>query len=103
MHRESPIRFPMVYLHLTLARSKGQSQGHAHFDCEYLVNGDRQGEYLLLPTRMKSPIGFRMVYLHFTLARCVKVNLFRNSIAKKNLSHVEFCRMSASALPFLVV
>ena len=31
----------MVYLHLILASSKGQSQGHASIDCEYLVNGGR--------------------------------------------------------------
>ena len=31
----------LTYLHLTLAHSKGQSQGRVHFDCEYLANGDR--------------------------------------------------------------
>ena len=31
----------MMHLHLTLAHSKGQCQGHAHFDCEYKVNSDR--------------------------------------------------------------
>ena len=31
----------LYIIHLTLAHSKGQSQGRAHFDCEYLVNGDR--------------------------------------------------------------
>ena len=29
----------MVYLHLISARSNGQSQGHANFYLEYLVNG----------------------------------------------------------------
>ena len=29
--------FRLEHLHLTLAHSKGQS--HAHFNCEYLVNG----------------------------------------------------------------
>ena len=37
--------FPLAYLHLTWARSKGQSQGHAYFDQEYLANGDRYGKY----------------------------------------------------------
>ena len=30
--------FPMAYLHLTLARFKGQ--GHVQFHCQYLANGD---------------------------------------------------------------
>ena len=29
-----------MYLHLTLAHSKGQSYGHANLGCEYLENGD---------------------------------------------------------------
>ena len=33
--------FRLEYLHLTLAHSKGQGQGHPHLSCEYLVNGDR--------------------------------------------------------------
>ena len=37
----SHMAFPMGYLHLTLAEFKVQSQSHAHFDCEYLANGDR--------------------------------------------------------------
>ena len=41
MPRKLPIGFQIVYLHLTLAHFKGQSQGHAHFGCEYVVNGDR--------------------------------------------------------------
>ena len=41
MHRKSYIDFRLMYLHLTLTQAKGQSQGHAHFDCEYLVKGDR--------------------------------------------------------------
>ena len=39
------IGFRVVYLHFTLVHSKGQIQGHANLDCEYLVNGDRQGTY----------------------------------------------------------
>ena len=38
--------FRLAQLHLTSAISKGQAQGHAHFDCKYLVNGDdTQGKY----------------------------------------------------------
>ena len=31
----------MMYLHLFLAHSKDQTQGHSNYDCEYLVNDDR--------------------------------------------------------------
>ena len=31
----------LAYLHLTLTHSKGQDQGHAHFDSEYIGNGER--------------------------------------------------------------
>ena len=40
-HTKSLIGFRFVYLHLALAHSKGQSQGPANIDCEYLVNGKR--------------------------------------------------------------
>ena len=42
---KSSIGFRMAYLHLTLAYSKGQSQGRSNRDCEYLVNGDRWYNY----------------------------------------------------------
>ena len=29
------------HIYMTLNHSKGQGQRHAHFDCEYLANGDR--------------------------------------------------------------
>ena len=41
IHRNSPIYFRLMYLHLILAHSKGQSQGHAKLDLEYLVNDER--------------------------------------------------------------
>ena len=31
----------MVYLHFIMSLSKGQSQGHANYNGEYLVIGDR--------------------------------------------------------------
>ena len=37
----SPIDIRMVYLHLTLAHTRGQCQVHAHFDCESFENSDR--------------------------------------------------------------
>ena len=33
--------FRLAYLYLTVASSEGHSQGHGHFVCEYLANGDR--------------------------------------------------------------
>ena len=30
----------LAYLHLALTNSKGEYQGHAHFDFEYLENGN---------------------------------------------------------------
>ena len=45
IHRKSPIGFRLVYLLLTLAYSKDQSQGHANFDCDYLINGDRYDKH----------------------------------------------------------
>ena len=33
--------FQLAYLHLTLAHINSQGQGHAHFDCQYIENGDR--------------------------------------------------------------
>ena len=54
----------MVYLHLTLAHSKGQNQDYPNFDCKYLVNDDK---YCNCNTYRKSPIGFPLVYLHLTL------------------------------------
>ena len=38
---KSLIGFHMVYLHLTLVHSKGQSQGGSNFESEYLVNGEK--------------------------------------------------------------
>ena len=40
-NKKSLIGFQMVYLHLTLAHPKGQSQCPANFECDYFVNSDR--------------------------------------------------------------
>ena len=44
-HRNNYMIFRWVYFYLTLAHSKEQSQGHTHFDCDYLFNGDRWGKH----------------------------------------------------------
>ena len=33
--------FWLAYLYLTLAHSKGQAQGNANFDCEFILKGDK--------------------------------------------------------------
>ena len=40
-HWKSHVAFQLAYLHLILAHFKGQCQGHAHFEWEYLGNGNR--------------------------------------------------------------
>ena len=37
----SHIGFRVVYLYLTLLHSKGHGERHAHFDNDYIGNGDR--------------------------------------------------------------
>ena len=39
------------HLHLTLSYSKGQCQGHAHYDCECLANGGRYDKHTIANTR----------------------------------------------------
>ena len=41
---KSCIGFQLVFLHLTLTSSKSQDQSRAHFDSEYLGNGQRWGK-----------------------------------------------------------
>ena len=33
--------FRLTYLHLTVPNSKGQDQGHVHFDSEFILNGEK--------------------------------------------------------------
>ena len=42
--------FQLEYLHLTLAHSERQCQGHPYYYCEYLRNNDRQGNHCYCPT-----------------------------------------------------
>ena len=59
--------FRLTYLHLTLAHSKGQSQGHAHLDGEYLANDARLDEDCNFEHLGMQHVDFRLVYLHFIL------------------------------------
>ena len=47
-NRQLCIAFRLAYAHLTFAHSKTQGQDHAHFDCEYLVNGYKYVNFALL-------------------------------------------------------
>ena len=40
-YTKSHVAFRLAYLHLTFAYFNGKGQGHAHFDCGYLANGDK--------------------------------------------------------------
>ena len=44
--------FRLEYLHLTSVHSEGQGlgqgQGRGHFDCDYLANGKKMGQTVLL-------------------------------------------------------
>ena len=40
-NRMSYKAFPLACLYFTLTLFKGQDQGHAQFDCEFLTNVDR--------------------------------------------------------------
>ena len=65
-HRKSHVAFLLAYLQLTVAHSKGQGQGHAHFACEYLANDDRQGKYYYCPKYYVAS-RFRLAYFELTL------------------------------------
>ena len=60
------IGFPLAYLHLTMANSTGQGQGHVFFNCEYLVDDDRVDNSI--PSNRKLHVGFRLAYFNLTLA-----------------------------------
>ena len=60
----SYVDFITAYLHLILACSIFQDQGHAHFDNEYLGNSSR--EITNYQWTNQSYMGFRLTYLHFT-------------------------------------
>ena len=101
---KSHIGFRILYLHLTLACYKGQNLGHANFDCEYLVNGDRQDKSCCCQY-----IGIRLfafdcyIYLWHFLILNVKVKVICNSTQKFiKVSHAAYCHITASMLLFPV-
>ena len=53
--------FRLAYLHLTLAHFKDQRQDHAHFDWEYLKNGDRSGKRYYCHQICYSMLAFRFI------------------------------------------
>ena len=57
------MNFLLAYLDLSLAHSKGQGAGHAHFHCEFIGNCD-----ILLPSNMRSNMSFQSAYLDLTSA-----------------------------------
>ena len=60
---KSNMGFLTAYLHLKLAHSIRQCQGHAHFDNEYLGNSSR--DFTNYQWTNQSYMGFRLTYLHF--------------------------------------
>ena len=124
-HRKSRIGFGMVYLHLTLAHSKCQSQGHTNFDCEYLVNDDRMNistadtescsltfewcisiwhmTYSKGQLQSHKNVDWWFSYIWHWVFLNVKVTVICNSIATKLIipSHDVFRRMTASTMSFL--
>ena len=56
----------LACLHLTVALSKGQGQGHAHFECEYITNGKRYS--IAIDIKMKLHKGFRSAYADLILS-----------------------------------
>ena len=65
--------FRLAYRDLALTHSKGQSQGHAHFDCNDLYNiftARTNNRIVMKYYTMTSYEGFGLVYLELTLAYC---------------------------------
>ena len=61
-NRKSCIVFRLVYLNFTLDRSKGQCQGHAHFEIGHLVNGEEMAN-AAIAVNIISHICYKMVLL----------------------------------------
>ena len=56
--------FRLGYMHLTLAHSNGQGQGHGYFNCKYHVNGKRWGKHYYYHQIERPALAFD---LHFRL------------------------------------
>ena len=59
--------FRFICLDVTLTNDKDQSQGLAHYDCEYLMCG-QIGQTLPLPSNMNLHVGLPLEYLDLTVA-----------------------------------
>ena len=76
-----------------MTHSKGQGQGHIHFDCEHLVNCDRLSKYYYGQNR-QSINGFRTVYLHLTLVRSECQGHCHSQFDCENFNKTESCCIS---------
>ena len=63
-NRKSHTAFPLTYLDMTLAHTRGQREGRAHFDSKYLA--DRTN--ITIADKLKVAYGLLFAYLHLTLA-----------------------------------
>ena len=92
---------------MTLTCFQGQNQGHANFDCEYLVNGDRESKYHYCRYVGSRLLAFEWcIYILLWLILIVLFNNNRNSISKNSIkvSHVEISQyVGVYAVPFVVV
>ena len=89
-----------MYLHLTLAHSEGQSQGHANFDCEYLVTVTDLTNSAIAHTKEVPLLAFDW-YIYILSLLIVKVKINCNSILE--IRETELRWMSAFTLFFLVL
>ena len=78
--------FRLTYLHLTLAFSKGEGQGHEYFDCKYLVNGDRMGNSYYCYYQIGTLL-FRLEFIHLILYWPI-ANVKVMYISTSNTSHI---------------
>ena len=62
--------FPLTCFHLILNHSKVQGQGHAHFNSQYLANGDSLGKYCY--GQQIESLGFRLSDLNMTLTGLIR-------------------------------
>ena len=81
----SHVAFRLAYSHLTVDHPKGQS--HAHFDYEYLANGDRKGRHCYWP-QIESRIHFLLAYLHLTLVH------YKGKVKVMHMIHISTVNIS---------
>ena len=59
--------YRIAYLYFAVTNSKGQCQGHGHFDSDYLWKWWQIGKKWRLPSIRELPIVFWVAYLHLTM------------------------------------